>query len=282
MRYDRGVPIFKHLVSVPDDPPPTGRWYLVRQGEILVDSDDSIPVPVKGPEALILAGAEEPVVLGWMGDELCWAAGVDHSLRAPEGYRWANLRELGAAWPAEEWALAGRAVQLVEWQRTHRYCGRCGEATEPSPGERAMRCPSCGLLFFPELSPAVIMLIRKGDQALLAANRNFRGGMYSVLAGFVEPGEDLEEAVHREVFEEVGIRLTNLRYVASQSWPFPHSLMIGYTADWASGEIQPDGDEILDARWHSVDELPAIPPSISIARRLIDDWVREVQGRAHA
>jgi NAD+ diphosphatase len=280
MRYDRGVPIFTHLVSVPDDPPPTGRWYLVRDGEILVDEAASIPAPIKGPEPLALTDTEDPVVLGWMDDELCWAVGVDHSLRAPDGYRWANLRELGGAWPTEEWALAGRAVQLVEWRRTHRFCGRCGQPTEPSPGERAMRCPSCGHLAFPELSPAVIVLIHKGDQVLLAANRSFRGGMYSILAGFVEPGEDLEGAVHREVFEEVGLRLTNLHYVASQPWPFPHSLMIGYTADWESGEIHPDGEEIIDARWHSIDDLPPIPPSISIARRLIDDWVREVHGGA--
>lgn len=265
-------------MSVPDDPPPTARWYLVRQGEILVDENSSIPPPTKGPEALAPTGLEDPVVLGWMDHELCWAVGVDHSLKAPAGYRWANLRELGGAWPTEEWALAGRAVQLVEWRRTHRYCGGCGTETEPSPGERAMRCPSCGHLAFPDVSPAVIVLIRKGDQALLAANRTFRGGMYSILAGFVEPGENMEETVHREVFEEVGISLKNLRYVASQAWPFPHSLMIGYTAEWASGEITPDGDEILDARWYSVDDLPPIPPGISIARRLIDDWVREVQG----
>jgi len=259
-----------------------GRWYLVNESEILVDEDGSIPQATKGPESFAVTAVEEPVVLGWMDNDLCWAVGVDPSLAAPDGYRWANLRELGAAWPTEEWALAGRAVELVEWRRTHRYCGRCGQPTEPSPGERAMRCPGCGLLFFPQLSPAVIVLVRKGDQVLLAANRTFRGGMYSILAGFVEPGENMEETVHREVFEEVGIKLKNLHYEASQSWPFPHSLMIGYTADWESGEIHPDGEEILDASWFSVDDLPPIPPGISIARRLIDQWIREVTGGAQA
>jgi len=282
MRYESGVPTFTHLYSVPDDAPPTGRWYLVRRDEILVAEDTSVPAAIKGPESLDLSGTEEPVVLGWMDEELCWAVGIDHSLAAPAGYRWAALRELGGAWPTDEWALAGRAVQLVEWRRTHRYCGRCGALTEPSPGERAMRCPSCGLLAFPRLSPAVIVLIRKDDQVLLAANRSFRGGMYSILAGFVEPGENMEETVHREVFEEVGIEVKNLRYVASQPWPFPHSLMIGYTADWASGEIRPDGDEIIDAGWYSVDDLPPIPPPLSIAGRLLNEWAREVRGDAPA
>lgn len=145
-----------------------------------------------------------------------------------------------------------------------------------------MRCPSCGLLAFPVVSPAVIVLVRKGEQILLAANRTFRGGMYSILAGFVEPGENIEETLHREVFEEVGIHVKNLRYVASQPWPFPHSLMIGYTAEWESGEIQPDGDEILDAGWYSADDLPPIPPPLSIAGRLINDWIREVQGGTRA
>ncbi|MBO0693884.1 MAG: NAD(+) diphosphatase [Acidimicrobiaceae bacterium] len=276
------MPIFTHLVSVPDDTPPTARWYLVRRDEILVDEDTSVPAPLKGPESLPLSSSEDPVVIGWMDEELCWALGVDGSLDAPAGYRWAHLRELGGAWPTEEWALAGRAVQLVEWRRTHRYCGRCGHETEPSPGERAMRCPSCGLLAFPVVSPAVIVLVRKGEQILLAANRTFRGGMYSILAGFVEPGENIEETLHREVFEEVGIHVKNLRYVASQPWPFPHSLMIGYTAEWESGEIQPDGDEILDAGWYSADDLPPIPPPLSIAGRLINDWIREVQGGTRA
>jgi NAD+ diphosphatase len=128
------------------------------------------------------------------------------------------------------------------------------------------------------LAPAVIVLVRKGDQALLAAGRGFRGGMYSALAGFVEAGENLEEAVHREVEEEVGIRLRDVRYVGSQPWPFPHSLMVGFRAEWEGGDIRPDGTEILDAAWWSVDDLPPIPPAMSIARTLIDQWVADVSG----
>lgn len=172
------------------------------------------------------------------------------------------------------WTLAGRAVQLVEWERTHRYCGRCATPTEPAPGERARRCPACGLLAYPRLAPAVITLVEREDgAALLARGRSFRVPMYSCLAGFVEPGETLEEAVRREVREEVGVELGEVRYRASQPWPFPHSLMIGFEATWASGDIVIDESEIEDAQWFTPDELPMVPPGVSIARTLIDAWV---------
>ena len=139
-----------------------------------------------------------------------------------------------------EWIAAGRAVQLVEWARTHRFCGRCGSPTEPSAGERGMKCPACGLVAYPRVAPAMITLVTRGEpgpdqEALLAQGVNFRGPMYSCLAGFVEPGEDLEGAVVREVREEVGITVGNVQYVSSQPWPFPHSLMIGFRAEYAVG-----------------------------------------------
>jgi NAD+ diphosphatase len=270
------------LVAAPVDAPPTGRWYLVRSDEILVEDGGGLPAPAKSPAELGFADTEAPLVMGWSGDELLWAAGVHKEAEAPPGYRWAHLRSIGGDWSRPEWMLAGRAIQLVEWRRTSRFCGRCGTATVISPGERAMRCPNCGLLAYPRLAPAIIVLVRKGDLALLAAGPNFRGGMQSALAGFVEPGENLEEAVHREVGEEVGVALRDLRYVGSQPWPFPHSLMLAFTAQWAGGDIEIDGEEILEAAWRSVDDLPPIPPSISIARTLIDGWIREVRGQTSA
>jgi NAD+ diphosphatase len=177
-----------------------------------------------------------------------------------------------------EWLVAGRAVQIVEWARTHRFCGRCGTPTEASIGERAMRCPNCRLLAFPRLAPAMITLVTRGEgdeqEGLLARGVQFRGPMYSCLAGFVEPGESLEGAVAREVREEVGIEVGNVRYWGSQPWPFPHSLMLGFHAEWASGEIRCDPTEIVDANWYRRDDLPPIPPGISIARKLIDAWLR--------
>ena len=167
-------------------------------------------------------------------------------------------------------------MQLVEWEHTHRFCGRCATPTELSPGERARRCPRCGLLAFPRLAPAVITLVDRGDEALLAQGVNFGMPMYSCIAGFVEPGETLEEAVAREVHEEVGVQVEDVRYQHSQPWPFPHSLMIGFRARWSSGDIRIDPTEIVDAKWFSRDDLPMVPPGISIARALIDAWMGEL------
>jgi NAD+ diphosphatase len=173
------------------------------------------------------------------------------------------------------WAIAGRAVQIVAWDRAHQFCGRCAQPTEVMADERARRCPQCKLVVHPRLAPAVIVLVERADgKVLLARNARFPEGMYSCLAGFVEPGETLEETVHREVREEVGVEVRDLRYFASQPWPFPHSLMIGFFARFDSGELSPDGDEIADAGWFSPSDLPALPGEISIARALIDAWRR--------
>lgn len=210
------------------------------------------------------------IFLGTLDDRPCWAIPVDDEPgvgAVPLMGLWGQVDDI-------TFTIAGRAVQLVEWERTHRFCGRCATPTEAAMGERARRCPSCGLLAFPRLAPAIITLIERDDgRALLARGRTFPMPMYSCLAGFVEPGETLEEAVHREVREEVGVEIDNVRYWASQPWPFPHSLMLGFNADWAGGDIVIDPSEIVDAQWYAADDLPAIPPGISIARRLIDDWV---------
>jgi NAD+ diphosphatase len=168
---------------------------------------------------------------------------------------------------------AGRAIQLLEWRRDHRFCGRCGTPTLPSAEHTALECPSCGLLAFPRIAPAVIVAVEKDGTLLLAQSTRFRGGFFSVLAGFVEPGETLEETVHREIREEVGITVGDVRYFGSQSWPFPHSLMIGFTAKWVSGDIVVELSEIVEAAWYASDALPKIPPRISIARALIDDFL---------
>jgi NAD+ diphosphatase len=217
--------------------------------------------------------------LGTMGDEGLWAVDVPHGEDPSFGAALDLYSYFGRTSEAE-WALAGRAVQLAEWARTHRFCGRCGTPTEASATDRSMRCPSCGLLAYPRLAPAMITLVTRGDpgpdqQALLARGVQFRGPMYSCLAGFVEPGESLEQAVVREVFEEVGVTVGDVTYRGSQPWPFPHSLMIGFRAVWRSGEIECDPTEIVDAQWYRRDEMPDIPPRISIARRLIDEWLAD-------
>ncbi|MEA2749054.1 MAG: diphosphatase [Myxococcales bacterium] len=202
------------------------------------------------------------------------AAGGDAPIAEP--FELVGLRALHGAVDEIVFGVAARAVQIVEWATTHRFCGRCATPTERTPGERAMRCPACGLSAYPRIAPAIIVLVRKGDLALLAHGARFPAPFYSTLAGFVEPGESLEETLVREVKEEVGIEVDDIRYFGSQSWPFPHSLMLGFFASWKSGEIVCEPSEILDAKWFNAGALPMIPPPMSISRKLIDAWLADV------
>jgi len=218
--------------------------------------------------------------LGVLGQEHCYSAELPPSVAAPQGWVWQGLRGLFGALDDAQFALAGRALQIVDWDRTHQYCGACGAATVARSNERSRVCPACGLVAYPRLAPAVMALVRRGPELLLARSPRFAKGVYSALAGFVEPGETLEQCLEREVHEEVGIRVCNVRYFASQPWPFPHSLMIAFFADYDSGEIRIDGVEIQDARWFDVENLenlPRLPARISIARRLIDAAIGEMR-----
>ncbi|WP_439102394.1 NAD(+) diphosphatase [Congregibacter sp.] len=176
-------------------------------------------------------------------------------------------------------ALAGRAAQLLDWQRDHRFCGRCGQQMQIADGERAMACGSCKTLLYPRISPCVIMLITRGDEMLLARNARFPRPMYSSLAGFIEAGESAEDTLRREVREEVGVEVAEIEYFGSQSWPFPNQLMLGYFAEYASGDITPDLDEIAEANWYHPNDLPPVPPPSSIAGQLIQYHCRRVQSR---
>ncbi|MET0902771.1 MAG: NAD(+) diphosphatase [Acidimicrobiales bacterium] len=245
---------------------------VVREGQVVVLDEH--------PDDLAPAAARH--VLGTLDGAACWAIDLDGDGtvdividEALDEHLRGLVPLMGLYGRVDDvrWTLAGRAVQLVDWDRTTRFCGRCGTPTESMEGERARRCPSCGLLAFPRLAPAVITLIERDGEALLARGRAFPVPMYSCIAGFVEPGETMEEAVHREVREEVGVAITDVRYIASQPWPFPHSLMIGFEATWASGDIVIDEKEIVDAQWYRADDLPMIPPGMSIARTLIDRWL---------
>ncbi|MEM1436288.1 MAG: NAD(+) diphosphatase [Pseudomonadota bacterium] len=174
--------------------------------------------------------------------------------------------------------LAGRSAQITEWATSHRYCGRCGAETALHPLERALRCEACGVTMYPNLAPSIIVLVVRGEEMLLARNANWPTGMYGTLAGFVEPGESIEQTVHREVAEEVGLKVDNLRYQGSQSWPFPNSLMLGFHADYAGGDLELQEDEISDAQWFTANDLPTIPPKTAISRWLIDDFVAGLSG----
>ncbi|MDE2442693.1 MAG: NAD(+) diphosphatase [Betaproteobacteria bacterium] len=234
---------------------------------ILAGRDASSPFPI-GPH-LWPGEPENTVVVGeWLGRP-CHAADVTEFPKVP-GAEPTPLRALFQLAGAEAFALAGRAVQLLDWQAQHRFCGQCGSATEKRADEHAMQCPSCRLVVYPRISPAVMVLVRDGDKLLLARSPRFKPGVFSALAGFVEPGETLEQCARREVREEVGIEISNLRYFASQPWPFPNSLMVAFFADYAGGQITPDPAEIEAADWFALDALPLLPDPVSISRQLID------------
>lgn len=252
-------------------------WFVFREARLLVaEGSNALP---SGLEPLGLVAARTQY-LGTLGARHVFAADLDAGAATPAGWRWSDLRSLFGRLAADDYALAGRALQLVEWERTHAFCGRCGAPTQARVDERSRQCPACGLVVYPRLAPAVMALVRRApDELLLARSPRFPPGMYSALAGFVEPGETLEQCLHREVFEEVGIRVANLRYFASQPWPFPHSLMIAFMCDWACGDIRVDALEIEDAKWFRIFGLPQLPQPISIARRLIDAAVLEMRGK---
>lgn len=196
----------------------------------------------------------------------------------PEGWRAAGLRHWFGVLPDPHLAIAMRAVQLLEWERTHRFCGACATPTALVPGERAYRCSACGLSVYPRICPAMMVLITRGRELLLARGVTFPPGRYSALAGFLEAGESIEDAIHREVQEEVGVEVDELSYFGSQSWPFPNSLMIAFTARWKSGAINADPAEIADAQWFDIDALPDMPAQkISISRALIDATVQRLR-----
>lgn len=248
-----------------------GRWFLFDRRNRLLLVEGRPPVAVEAPE-----GVDEVHVLGHD------PAGPVRAGRLPDGHEaggagaMIDLRRAFAVLEEEEWILAGRAAQVLTWDADHRYCSRCGTGTERRPRERARACTGCGHLSFPRVTPAVITLVERSDgRALLAWGRQFPGRFYSALAGFVEPGETLEETVVREVKEEVGVDVVNIRYFGSQPWPFPHSLMIGFNADYAGGELELQEEEIVEAGWFHHEELPPVPEGrMSIAGWLLEDWIR--------
>src|SRR5690554_974848 len=194
----------------------------------------------------------------------------------PEGREW--LARLPEPW----FALVSTALQVAAWLRDHRHCGRCGVRAARLDAEFAMHCKQCGHRNYPRISPCIITLVTHGDAMLLARSPRFPPGRYSTLAGFIEPGESAEEAVHREVYEEVGITLGQIRYWRSQAWPFPHALMLGYFAEAKTRRIRIDGIEIADAAWFSPARLPQLPPPYTISRALIEAHLARVKAESQS
>jgi NAD+ diphosphatase len=261
------------------------RYFIVHpKGIVLRKEGAELIVPNDADAAVLGLDRKNAHVVGRIGDDEALAISLadfpTDRLAGQGDFQVVGPRALFAFFDEATIALTGRAMHVIDWATTSQFCGRCGTATILAEKERCMTCPKCALTQYPRISPAIIVLVRKGDQALLARNAKFPGAFYSTLAGFSEIGESLEETLVREVREEVGVGVKDIRYFGSQPWPFPHSLMLGFTADWADGDIVVDGEEIADAKWFDAHDLPEIPPPISIARKLIDAWVAEITGRS--
>lgn len=253
--------------------PGSDATWLVFDGHRIVLTDAGT-LPTGTPLPVV-----DEVALGTLDGTPVFAAGLDGDV--PAGLTSRPLRAAFGTLTDAQMGVAGYGAQLVDFVRTHRYCGRCATPLVESGHERSRICPNCGLTVYPRVAPVAMVLIRRGEgpatELLLARGPHFAPGMYSALAGFVEPSETLEHAAHREVQEEVGVSIRDLRYALSQPWPFPHSLMMGFDAVYAGGDITPQAGEIEDARWFPVTALPTVPPRFSIARALIDRAVERAQ-----
>lgn len=269
---------FKPAVIPPRQGSEPAYWFLIRDDRFLVALEEGeegqqarIPL-VEDPSQIGVRPGQSHYLGSLDGHGIYTARVREEDWSRPE-LAYKSLRSLFVRMDGEMISLAGRAKQIVDWDQTHRFCGKCGRPTQPHPRERAKVCPECGLESYPVIAPAVIVAVRREDRLLLARSPGFPKEMFSVLAGFNEPGESLEETVKREIMEEVGIRVAGIRYFGSQPWPFPHSLMIGFKADYAGGEIEIDGREIVEAGWFRPGEMPQLPGPYSISRELIDDFL---------
>nr|CAA9223239.1 NADH pyrophosphatase, decaps 5'-NAD modified RNA [uncultured Armatimonadetes bacterium] len=251
-------------------------WLPFRDGQLLVrDGDGGRVTLVRGDAASLGTelAPDEPLYLGTLDGAPCYAyeLGAGASL-ALEGWREQGLRALYGRVDEAEYGLAGYASQLLYWRRSSRFCAICGQPTEPEEGTWGRRCANCGHVAYPHVTPAVLVLVTDEADRILLASKPGWGTRYSILAGFVEPGESLEECAAREVEEEVGVVIEDLRYAGSQPWPFPHQIMIGFTGRYARGELKLQESEIAHAAWFTRDALPELPPPLSLSRQMIDTW----------
>lgn len=217
--------------------------------------------------------------IGHLNGEPVFVFELDERLELPD-LQWHNMRDFMLEGRMSLFRLLSFASQIGTWAREHRFCGSCGQPMQPSVGHRMMQCAPCRLQHYPRLSPCMIVVITRGDEILLGRSPRFVSGMYSALAGYAEPNETIEQCVEREVREEVSLEVKNIRYIGSQNWPFPHSLMLGFHAEYKSGDIIPEPEEIEDAQWFSIHDLPPLPAQHSIARYLIDLYVAQRLGHA--
>ncbi len=259
----------------PDKQPDTAWFFLFDKNSLIVEKEDPGSIPCLNSEQTAGLPMGEAFYFGTYKTIPCYCAQLV-SQKYPDTYTKVSLRTFYIQTRDIFRQMAAHARGVIDLHINFLFCGKCAASTIPDAEEHARICPSCKLSFYPRVSPAVIMAVTRGDKILLARGINFPDKkMFSVLAGFVSPAETLEECVQREVMEETGIRVNNIRYVKSQPWPFPDSLMIGFTAEYAGGEIVIDPKEILEADWFRADNLPKTPASFSLAGELINDFVKK-------
>ena len=264
------MPDFIHNSSNSDCEPKS--WYVFCQGSIVLEEKGgkagSIPVsgccPVADPVGI--------VPFRWLDGEACMAVNISSTEKLSPALSVIPLRNSFNLIPMTDYRRAGKAVELLEWDRQTQYCGHCGAPLE-FKSSISKYCPNCHVETWPKLSPAIIVLISRGDEILLVQSLSFKHDYYGLVAGFVELGETLEECVRREVREETGLRITNLRYFGSQAWPYPRNLMAGFMADYEGGVLLLQREELRKGGWFRYDNLPPVPEKLSIARMLIDAWV---------
>ena len=274
--------LYKRYVPAPLSMPLEGKpgyWFAFSADNLLVKAEESIsPVPYLTDLGDLGIQPIRTQYLGTLDGRACYSAELSPQRVAPQGYEFSGLRALYSRIDEDIFLLAGRAFQIMRWDQTHQYCGQCGHPTEILKGEMAKTCPVCKFNSYPRISPVASVAVLRDDKILLIRHTGLRGRMRTIVAGFLEPGETLEECVKREVLEEVGLHVKNIKYFGSQPWPFPDSLMIGFTAEYESGEIKVDGKEVSEAAWSDVKNISDIPQRISLSGEIINWFINTHSG----
>ncbi|NJO03171.1 MAG: NAD(+) diphosphatase [Bacteroidia bacterium] len=269
--------IFNKKLKEKDLPEEDAWLFIIQNGRIWVipEAEERIRLPFYQEWLRMNLKDHLFLYLGDFQEKAVYSLSIEPETPVFSAAHFKGLRELFSHWDPSLYNLAAYVSQITHWHISSQFCGRCGSKISPTEHEIAKECPQCGLKNYPRISPAIIVAVVDQERILLARSPRFPANFYSILAGFVEPGESLEECLHREVKEEVNVEVSNVRYLGSQPWPFPDSLMIGFVADYKSGEIIMEPGEIEDAQWFTRDNLPNLPPPISIARKIIDWWVEQ-------
>lgn len=275
------MPLTNFTRRYPQDAPlpSAGLWFIANQHGIIVSKQQkNVQMPSGAWPLSAMVQPAGVLMIGEAAGVPCLACNVPDDVTLPESFRAFSLRDLYGHVDDLHYAIAGYATQLLHWQRSSNFCTNCGNPLDPIAGEWGKRCPRCGFTTYPPVNPCTITLVHDGERILMTHKRGW-GARYGLVAGFVEPGETLEENVAREIEEETGVAVRDIQYWRSQPWPFPHQLMCGFYAQYAGGEVKIDGVELDNAQWFTVADLragkPDIPPPLSIARQLIDNWLAQ-------